>query len=250
MVTGAGRGIGAAIARRFAADGNRVVVSDIDLPAAESVCASVAETLVPGECFPARLDVADSHDWATVAELVRQRFGSVDVVVSNAYMAVLRPIHEMTDHEWDHQLAVNLSAVHRALRSFLPDLRTQRGSMVVVSSVQARLGFAGHAAYAASKGGHLALVRQLAVEYGPDVRFNAVVPGPIATEAWQRSNVVDTDEASAGTALLRMGQPDEVAAAVAFLVSDEASYITGTEIVVDGGYLATKLERRSTAPGS
>ena len=126
----------------------------------------------------------------------------------------------------------------------VPDLLERHGAMVNVSSVHAHVGFDGHAGYDASKGGMTALTRELAVEFGPHVRVNAVLPGPIITGIWDDIDEAGRAESAAMTTLARNGEPEEVAAAIAFLASDDASYVSGIELAVDGGWSVTKHTRR------
>src|SRR5690606_17643974 len=121
-------------------------------------------------------------------------------------------------------------------RAVLPDLRERRGAVVLTSSVHAHAGVPGHPAYAASKGALLSLCGQLAVEYGPEVRVNAVLPGPVLTPAWDSVPPDERDRRAAATAARRFGTPGEVASAIAFLGSDDASFITGSHLMVDGGW--------------
>ena len=138
-------------------------------------------------------------------------------------------------------LDVNLGALYLGARAFADSLRERRGAIVATSSVHALFGIPGYSAYAASKGGIGALVRQLAVELGPEIRVNAVLPGPIRTGAWDddEARALERDAARA-TVAGRMGRPEEVAAAVAFLASEEASFITGASLLVDGGWAVRK----------
>ncbi|MEU6850863.1 SDR family NAD(P)-dependent oxidoreductase [Actinacidiphila alni] len=237
VVTGAGSGIGASTAERLAAEGAAVVLADIAADRAEGVAAGIREQ--GGRAVSVRADVADPADWERIVA-VAHAYGPVGVLVSNAYTVEVAPAHEMSLDSWERQLAVNLTGGFLGFRTLLPDLRTARGTAVLTSSVHAHKGIPGHPAYAAAKGALLSLSGQLAVEYGPDVRVNAVLPGPILTAAWDRVAEEDRARSVAETAARRFGRPEEVAAAIAFLASDEASYITGSSLLVDGGWSVTK----------
>lgn len=237
VVTGAASGIGAATAERLAAEGAAVVLADIAQDLGESVAASIRAG--GGRARFVRTDVSDEADWRrTVA--AAHTFGPVGVLVSNAYTVDVTPAHEMTVDSWERQLSVNLTGAFLGFRAVLPDLRSQRGAVVLTSSVHAHKGIPGHPAYAASKGALLSLCGQLAVEYGPEVRVNAVLPGPILTAAWDRVAEEDRRKSVAETAAGRFGTPAEAAAAIAFLAADEASYITGSSLLVDGGWSVVK----------
>lgn len=236
LVTGAAAGIGAACARRLAAEGANVVLTDIR--PADPVVTQIHTA--GGRAHAVRADVAEEADWAAAVRAAHDRFGPVDVLVSNAYAIEVAPAGETSRESWDRQLAVCLTGTFLGVRACLADLRASGGSVVVVSSVHALVGLPGHPAYAAAKGGLLALARQLAVEYGPTIRVNSVLPGPIWTAAWDRVDPADQERSIAETVAGRFGTPEEVAAAVAFLASPEAAYITGTSLVVDGGWSAVK----------
>ncbi|WP_314612702.1 SDR family NAD(P)-dependent oxidoreductase [Streptomyces stackebrandtii] len=238
VVTGAASGIGAACAARFAAEGAAVLVSDIADEAGEAVAAAIRAD--GGRAAYVRCDVSSEEDWTALREEAHTRFGPVSILHSNAFTHTAAAAHELPVALWDREMAVNLRALYLATRTFLDDLRAERGSVVATSSVHADFGLPGYPAYAAAKGGLCALVRQLAVEYGPDVRFNSVLPGPILTDVWNDVDEKGRRMSAAATALARLGRPEEVASAVAFLASADAAYITGTNLVVDGGWTVKK----------
>ncbi|MFF4214013.1 SDR family NAD(P)-dependent oxidoreductase [Streptomyces sp. NPDC001796] len=236
VVTGAASGIGAATAQRLAQEGAAVVLADIDGERGAAVARSI--TRDGGTARSVTADVAAEQDWERVAAAAHA-FGPVDVLVSNAYTVDVTPAHAMSLDSWQRQLDVNLTGSFLGFRAVLPDLRERRGAVVLTSSVHAHKGIPGHPAYAAAKGALLSLCGQLAVEYG-DVRVNAVLPGPILTAAWDRVPPEERERSIAETAARRFGTPEEVAAAIAFLASDEASYITGSHLLVDGGWSVVK----------
>ncbi|GGL14429.1 short-chain dehydrogenase [Sphaerisporangium melleum] len=234
VVTGAASGIGAAVVERFAAEGAHVIAVDVADPATGHAGALG----VTG-------DVAAAETWRRVEALARTEFGRLDVLHSNASVVVRAPVHEMAEADWDRQIAVNLTATYQAMRACAALLgagypERGAGAVVLSSSVHAIAGLPGHPAYAAAKGGLVSLGRQLAVEYGPRVRVNTVLPGPILTPAWDGIGEEDRRRSAAGTAAGRFGRPEEVAAAVAFLASEESSYVTGACLLVDGGWSAVK----------
>jgi len=233
VVTGAASGIGAATVERLAADGFDLVLVDIDNEPGLSLAGRISGPTTTTRFVEG--DVSRSDTWQQVLN-VCQEVGRLDLLCINAAVLTYASVEELSPQDWDRQIGVNLTQPFLAARLLMPLLRATRGSMVCVSSVHARFGLKGHPAYAASKGGIEALVRQLAVEYGPDIRVNAVVPGAILTPAWDGVGASGLETAASRVCLQRLGTPDEVASIVSFLGGTDASYVTGASIVVDGGW--------------
>ena len=231
VVTGGSRGIGAAVCRELSKHGFSVLSADIVPP--EGPAVKGVEWV--------KADASSDKDWRAIASLATDTYGRCDAIVNNAYTIVRRPAHEMTSREWSRQLDVNLGQVHRSLAHLHPLLSAaKRPAIVNISSVHSMLSDPLHSAYAAAKGGIESVTRQLAVEYGPHIRVNAVAPGAIQTEAWKGIGQEVIDVVAGRTPLRRVGQPSEIADAVWFLLSDKAAFITGAVLPVDGGWTVTK----------
>ncbi|RBM21614.1 short-chain dehydrogenase [Prauserella sp. PE36] len=237
VITGGAQGIGAATAERLAADGAAVAVLDLTDP--EATIARITDA--GGTAIGVPGDVTSESAWAHALDRCHAELGQVDVLVSNAYTVDVSPAHETSVASWERQLSVNLTGTFLGFTACLPDLSLNRGgSVVLTSSVHALVGLPGRPAYAASKAGLTGLARQLAVEYGTVLRVNSVLPGPVLTAAWDGIGEADRRLSAEQTAVKRLGKPAEVAAAIAFLASDDASFITGAALTVDGGWSVYK----------
>lgn len=226
LVTGGARGIGLATARRLAADGHRVAITYRSSPPPNDL-----------DAFAVPCDVTDTADVDAAFEKIEQELGNVEVLVSNAGITADGLVLRMSDDDFSQVLDTNLSGALRVARRAVKRMtRARWGRLVFVGSVVATTGQAGQANYAASKAGLVGLARSLAREFASrNITANVVAPGPIATDMLAAVGDERRDLISAAVPLGRLGEPDEVAAAIAFLSSDDAAFITGAVLPVDGG---------------
>jgi len=243
VVTGAGSGIGHAIAKALGEQGSRVVVVDIDAPKAEQTAAEIRSQ--GGDAQPFTADVADPASVDTLRTFVADTFGPLDILVNNAAIQVNKRIEDTTPEEWNRQMAVNVGGVFLCSRAFLPDLRRTRGVILNMSSVNGFFVEPSCAGYCATKGAILAFTKALAIDHGREgVRVHAICPGYInagLAEGYFESQPDPArarQEAGSLHALGRIGQPEEVARTAVFLASDDASFMTGSALIVDGGFSA------------
>jgi NAD(P)-dependent dehydrogenase (short-subunit alcohol dehydrogenase family) len=241
VITGGASGIGRAAAVRLAADGAAVAIGDLDETAARETVADI--TTDGGRAIAVPVDVARAGSVDRLVDAAVSEFGRLDVIVNNAGVAVPGTVTDVSEEDWDHVIAVNLKGIWLGMRAAVPRLRAAGGGSIVnISSVQALLGFPGWAAYAATKGAIISLTQQAAVEYAADgIRVNCVAPGTIMTPMNERIFAAAPDRDAlinswnSMHALGRFGRPEEVAAAISYLASADASFVTGVCLRVDGG---------------
>jgi NAD(P)-dependent dehydrogenase (short-subunit alcohol dehydrogenase family) len=244
LVTGAGGGIGAACAVAMAREGAAVAVADIDLAAAQRTAASIdAEG---GRAVALHVDMGDEASVAAMVEAAAQAFGGLDILHNNAADTKLSgtldmPVERVDTTVWDDIFRINLRGTMVATRTAIPHLRKRRGAIINTSSNAALSGALSHSAYSASKAAINSLTQSIATQHGHEgIRCNAVSPGLIVTAATEEKYV----SSGVGDIMLRhqlvprLGRPEDIAAAVVFLASEEAAFITGQVISVDGGTLA------------
>lgn len=257
LVTGAASGIGRGCAVALAAEGGKVVVADVDEAGGAETCAEIDRA--KGVARFRHLDVADEAAWSATIEWVKREFGALHVLVNNAGLCIATPLLSMTLATWRRQMAVNLDGVFLGTKAALPLMAASGGGSIVnLSSVAGLKGIAGLSGYCATKGGVRLFTKAVALECAQaknKVRVNSIHPGAIETPIWlkmgnagdlppadDRRNVDRMAEARAAsvaaTPLGFPGAPADIAAAVVYLSSDDARFITGTELVVDGGVMA------------
>jgi NAD(P)-dependent dehydrogenase (short-subunit alcohol dehydrogenase family) len=257
LITGAAMGIGLAIAERLAREGSRVILADVKPTEGEAAAARLRAAGLAADFL--KLDVTSESDWITAAGQIGEAHGGLDALVANAGIESVGAIADVTLDQWRRALDVNLTGVYLATRHMAPLLakrgaaRPSGASIVNISSILGIGGMAGSSAYSATKGGVRLFTKSIALEFARDrknIRVNSVHPGfirtPMTENAAQR--IAQSGGAASGTAVIdgmvaltpmgRIGTPEDIAAGVAFLISDDAAFMTGAELVIDGGYTA------------
>ena len=251
VVTGGGSGIGRAICLRFAREGAAVVTADWEEAHAQETVALIEAA--GGAALAVRADVSREADVAALADAASARFGTVDILVNNAAISDGDDVRTIGVDQWDRNLAIVLKSVFLCTKAVLPGMIEQRrGSVVNIASVNGQAALGGEP-YSAAKAGVINLTKNLAIKYGQyGVRANAIAPGTVQTPIWQArvAQVPDIFERlAAWYPLGRVGQPEDIANAALFLASDEASWITGTVLNVDGGLMAGMYRMRQELEG-
>ncbi|MBY0558552.1 glucose 1-dehydrogenase [Hyphomicrobium sp.] len=244
LVSGGASGMGAAHVTRLSEEGGTVYLADRDVERGKQLAAELAARQLDVRFV--ELDVTDETSWRAVASLITNEKGRLDVLIHNAGVLSLSSPEEATDEEWERTIAINQTGIFRGTRALMPLVRLGRSpSIINISSIFGLIGAAGYFAYMASKGAVTLMTKSMAATYGPEgIRCNSVHPGYISTpmlEQEMRGLPAGSAEAIHGQIpLRRFADPSEVSAAVLFLASDEASYVSGAEIVVDGGLLCCR----------
>lgn len=239
LITGAGSGIGEAMARLFAAEGARVVLSDLDGDAAATVATHVGGHAV-------RADVARASDARAMIDFTLEHCGQLDVLCNNAGIGIAAVCHETSEEDWDRVMAVDLKGVFLGCKYAIPHMLTRGGGVICnTSSVAGQVGVLNRAAYCAAKAGVLGLTKSIAIDYAErGIRCNALLPGTVDSP-WIGKIVAQQPDPAAQRAIMaarqpigRMGRPEEIAHAALYLCSDESRYVTGIGLVIDGGLTA------------
>ena len=239
LISGAARGLGESQATLFAREGARVVLGDVLEEPGQRVAEQI--TAAGGDAVFVPLDVTSEADWERALAVALERHGQLNVLVNNAGIALRKTLEQTSGQEWDHVLAVNLKGTFLGTKVAIPAMRDAGGGSIInMSSVSGIIASSG-AAYGASKGAVRLLTKSTALSYARDgIRCNSIHPGPMDTEV-NRESQLDTAkwaERMRNVPLGRIGQPLEVAYGALFLASDESSYMTGSELVIDGGSTA------------
>ena len=239
VVTGAASGIGAATARLFASEGATVAILDVDHDAAERAASEIRDA--GGEASAWHCDVADAEQVNAAITAGFTRYGPIHVLVNNAGIALRAPVADQDETSWDRVLDTNVKGAYLCSRAALPHVPSDGGSIIHISSVTGITGVRGRAAYSSAKAALVGLTRNMALDYAHRrIRVNCVCPGFVRTPfiAGILADEERTQRLTALHPLGRLGEPQDIASAIAFLASDEASWITGHAMVVDGGFSA------------
>ncbi|MEK7173316.1 MAG: glucose 1-dehydrogenase [Patescibacteria group bacterium] len=240
IVTGAGSGIGQAVALTFAKEGAKVVVADWAEKGGQETVEMVKQK--GGQAVFVKTDVSQASDIEKMVGVCLENFGQVDILVNNAGILKMGALHQASEEDWDAVLSVNLKSIFLASKKVIPEmLKLGKGKIVNVASIAGLVGFEGIGAYCASKGGIIALTREMALEYAKNkINVNCIAPGVIKT-AMTKDMLADQATKTnfeTQTPYPRLGEPEDIAMAALYLASDESDFVTGEVFVVDGGFTA------------
>ena len=238
LISGGARGMGAAEASLFSREGARVVITDLLEEEGRRVEQEIAQ--LGGEALFVKADVTSEEDWRRAVQAAVERFGGLDVLVNNAGIYPTEGVLETSEELWDRTMAINAKGVFLGTKHAVAEmLRSGGGSIINISSGAGLVGAKDAAAYHASKGAVRIFSKAAAIQYaGDNIRVNSVHPGPIDTDMLAGSPYNTSEVIAVDIPLGRLGRPEEVANVVLYLASDESSYVTGAELVVDGGRTA------------
>ncbi|HRT39771.1 MAG TPA: SDR family oxidoreductase [Candidatus Woesebacteria bacterium] len=238
IVTGAGSGIGREIALAFAREGAKLIIADLSVEGGQATEAQIKQA--GGEALFVKTDVSQATEIEQMVKTCLDQFSRVDILVNNAGIYRTFNLHEMTEAEWDQTINVNLKSVFLGSRAVLPQMLKQgQGKIINTASIAGLVGFAQSGAYCATKGGIIALTREMALDYAPQkINVNCICPGVIKT-AMTKEMTTDPNSkqfVESSTPYPRLGEPADIAAAAVYLASDKADFVNGAVLVVDGGW--------------
>ena len=240
LISGGAKGMGAVEAKLFAKEGAKVVIGDVLETEGKQIEAEINET--GGECLFVPLDVTDENQWNEAVAATLGRFGKLDILINNAGIFRTSPVEETCSAEWDQVMDINAKGVFLGAKAAIPAMREAGGGSIInLSSVAGLVGAAYSSAYSASKGAVRLFTKSTAIQYATDgVRCNSIHPGVIQTDMTKEAIADSQFKAQRldPTPLARLGQPEDVAYGALYLASDESSFVTGAELVIDGGWTA------------